>query len=36
MINNLFIAGVEPEVTHQPADGHGFTLLSYLGLKTEY
>ena len=36
MINNLSIAGVEPEVTHQPVDGHGFTLKSYLGLKIEY
>ena len=33
MIIDLSIARVEPELTHQSVDGHGFTLLSYVGLK---
>ena len=36
MINNLSIAGVEPKTSHEQVDGRGFTLLSYLGLKTSY
>ena len=37
MINDLSIAGVErTKLTRQPIDGHGFTILSYVGLKLSY